>query len=135
MFWGPLGAIAPDFDMIYYYTKDDNQNNHHTYITHLPIFWLGLLLISLLWLRRDKNKSRGPTLAFIFSFSGLIHLVLDTFTGPVYWLAPLFNTSFSFVLTGAQYSTELSYFTSWSFVLELFIIWWAIYLHFKKYFR
>ena len=47
MFWGMFGAIAPDIDLFYYYLIDVYKNSHHTYFTHFPLFWLILLLISL----------------------------------------------------------------------------------------
>ena len=135
MFWGMLGAITPDLDLFYYYMMDVYKTPHHTYPTHLPFFWLILILISILWLRLN-NHSQNPAFAFIFSFNGLIHLILDTFTGSIFWLEPLSSTPFSFVSLDLEYNSwGLNYFAHWAFVLELFIIWWALYLRFRKFRR
>jgi inner membrane protein len=132
MFWGMLGAIAPDADLLYYYTIDDYHHPHHTYLTHLPFFWVTLFLISLLWLHLRDNHSQNQAFAVIFTLSGCIHMVLDTFTGNVFWLAPVFSTPFSFVSTDLEYNSwELNYFTHWTFVLELCIVWWAVFLRFR----
>jgi len=137
IFLGLLGAVAPDFDLIYMAVVEDYQYDHHKYFTHLPVFWLGLLLISVVWLSLSNNLDKNPSLAFIFCFNGFIHMILDTFTGPVFWLAPHHNnTAYSFLLNDVTYgSMDLNYFANWSFVVELFIIWWAIYLHFNKYLK
>ncbi len=133
MFWGMFGAIAPDIDLFYYYLIDVYKNSHHTYFTHFPLFWLILLLISMVWLRLGDNHSQNPAFAFIFAINGLIHMLLDTFTGNIFWLAPFLNTPFSLVSLDLEYNSwELNYFTHWAFVLELFIIWWAVFLRFKK---
>ena len=133
MFWGMLGAITPDIDLLYYYTIDDYQHPHHTYLTHLPFCWLTLLLLSFVWLRLSNNHSQNPAFAFIFALGGVIHMLLDTFTGEIFWLMPFFSTPFSFVSSDREYNSwGLNYFTHWAFVLELFIIWWALFLRFKK---
>jgi hypothetical protein len=41
---GVLGSFAPDFDMAYFYLVDHRQHHHHSYLTHFPIIWFGLLL-------------------------------------------------------------------------------------------
>ncbi|NMW22383.1 MAG: metal-dependent hydrolase [Chlorobiaceae bacterium] len=132
-FLGMLGAIAPDFDLLYAYNIDEFQHNHHTFLTHLPVFWLTLFLISFLWLNLSDKHSQNPAYAFIFSLGGLTHMVLDTFTGAIYWLEPFSNTPFSLTSYDLEYTTlGLSYFAHWAFVLELAIIWWALFLRFKK---
>ena len=131
MLWGMLGAIAPDLDLFYYYTLDVYKTPHHTYLTHFPIFWLILILISIVWLRLSNSQS--PAFAFIFALNGLIHLILDTLTGNVFWLAPFLSTPFSFVSLDLEYNSwKLNYFTHWAFIFELFIIWWAIFLRLKR---
>jgi inner membrane protein len=133
MFWGMLGAIAPDVDLFYYYMIDVYKHSHHTYLTHFPFFWLTLLLLSVLWLLLSKNRDQNPAFAFIFAINGLIHMFLDTFTGNIFWLAPFLNTPFSFVSLDLEYNSwGLNYFTHWAFLLELFIILWAVFLRFRK---
>jgi len=137
LFCGLAGSIAPDMDMFYKYATDDFNTSHRLYVSHLPLVWLALLLFSAVWLSISNKKDKKPVLAVMFFFNGLIHLVFDTFTGEVFWLAP-FNSSFSVILSDVSNnnnSLDWNYFVQWPFVLELIVIWWAIYLHFRKYFR
>lgn len=39
MIAGIVGAIAPDFDMLYFYLVDNRQHHHHSYWSHFPIVW------------------------------------------------------------------------------------------------
>ncbi len=133
MFWGMLGSIAPDLDLFYYYTIDNHQNPHHSYLSHFPLFWLTLLFLSFFWLWLSNNHNQNPAFAFIFAINGLIHMFLDSFTGEIFWLAPFLSTPFSFVSFDLEYNSwGLNYFTHWAFLLELFIIWWAGFLRFRK---
>jgi hypothetical protein len=118
MFWGMLGAIAPDIDMLYYFTNKHTFLTHHQYYTHFPIFWLALLLISLFWLQLHHHRNQNPAAAFIFTFNGFIHTILDTVTGEIWWLAPFVNKPFSFVTD----RSEFTYFTDWTFGIELFLL-------------
>jgi inner membrane protein len=126
-----LGAIAPDIDLLYYFLIDPSQprHYHHTYITHFPIFWLTLLLISVLWLGWLHNRSKNQTRSLIFSLNGFIHTVLDTLTGHISWLAPFMDKPFSLT---ADASAATMYFTRWTFGLELLLILWAFSLWYKS---
>ncbi len=121
IFWGLFGAIAPDTDLLYSLLID--QAYHHNYVTHFPIFWLSLLLISLLWLRLQKTWSKVPALCFIFTLNALIHLILDTVTGHILWLAPFSDKQFSLITESSEGG---HYFTQWGFGLELFLMFWAL---------
>jgi LexA-binding, inner membrane-associated putative hydrolase len=123
MFWGFFGAVAPDTDLLYSLLIDHAY--HHNYVTHFPIFWLTLLLISLLRLPLDKTWSKIPASCFIFTLNGFIHLILDTITGHILWLAPFRNEQFSLI---TESSGGAHYFTQWGFCLELFLIFWALFL-------
>ena len=127
------GAIAPDTDLLYYYLIDyfiiPSPHRHHEYFTHFPIFWLTLLLISTLWLLLGKNHSKYPALSFVVALGGFCHMILDTVTGSVFWLAPFLYTPFTFK---TNHSGEMHYLTQWGFGLELCIIVWAIYLWYSS---
>jgi hypothetical protein len=129
--WGMFGAIAPDIDLLYYFLIDPSQprHYHHKYVTHFPIFWLTLLLISVLWLRRLHNRNKNQAAAFIFALNGFIHTALDTLTGYLFWLAPFMDKPFS-LTTDASASSK--YFTHWTFGLELLLILWAFSLWYKS---
>jgi hypothetical protein len=129
---GLLGAVAPDFDILYFYLVDQRQHHHHTLWPHFPIVWAGLLLASLLWFRARQNRALAA-LAVIFSLNGLVHMVLDTVAGNIWWLMPFVNKPFVLVTVPARYDPWwLSFIFHWTFVFELAIIAWAVYLWRRK---
>jgi hypothetical protein len=118
--WGMIGAIAPDFDLIYCFFIDQAHRHHHQYFTHFPLFWLTLVLISFLWLRFDHKHGRSSALAFIFTLNGFIHTILDTAVGYMYVLKPFVDMDKPFTLA--------NHIPMDSHYLELFIFLWALYL-------
>lgn len=119
MFWGLLGAIAPDFDLLYFFLIDHQQHHHHLYFPHLPIVWLALFSLSLLWFRHDRQHG---SLALIFSINGFIHLLLDSVVGDVWWLAPVIDKPYAlFHIEALHQPWWLNFLLHWSFLLELII--------------
>lgn len=122
MLAGMLGAIAPDLDMIYFYLVDQRQHNHHTYFTHFPVVWAGMLLVSIAW-RRGMPESSVGMLATVFSLNGLIHLCLDTVVGRIWWLAPFNDQAFWLFTVPALYRPWwLNFLLHWSFLFEVTIV-------------
>ena len=119
-FWSMVGSIAPDFDLFYFFFMDDTPGHHHEYITHFPLFWFALLMLSVEWMQLDRCRSQKPVLAVIFTLNGFIHMILDTCTGNVFWLAP-------FVTPNLGFSFKPYIPISQGF-LEYFIFLWAMYL-------
>ncbi|MCU7920528.1 MAG: metal-dependent hydrolase [Candidatus Thiodiazotropha sp. (ex Epidulcina cf. delphinae)] len=129
---GVLGAIAPDLDMLYFYLVDNGQRHHHTYWSHYPVVWLGLLAASVGWHRLALNKSR-TILAIVFSAGGFMHLLLDTIVGDIWWLAPFLNQPYAMFTVPALYTPWwLNFILHWSFALELLLTLWAIVLWRRK---
>ncbi len=125
---GLLGAVAPDFDIPYFYLIDQHQHHHHTFWPHFPILWASLLLASLAWFHLT-HRGQPAALAVIFSANGLIHMMLDTVVGNIWWFAPFVNQPFALFTIPAHYSHWwLNYIFHWTFIFELAIIAWAIYL-------
>lgn len=125
---GVLGGIAPDLDMFYFYLIDNRQNHHHTYWPHYPILWLVILAISSTWFKLAANKS-GAALALIFSISGLIHMLLDSIVGDIWWFAPIIDKPYTMFTVKAFYKPWwLNFILHWSFVLEILLLGWAYYL-------
>lgn len=118
--WGMLGAIAPDFDLLWYLFIDHRQHHHHSYISHFPVTWLLAMAASLLWRRRN---ARAGALAFSFSLGGFSHMILDTVMGGIRWLAPWSDTTYVFFVPTQDYvALWWFYFLfHWSFKLELAI--------------
>jgi hypothetical protein len=126
-----LGSIFPDFDWFYFLWIDHREHHHHTYWTHLPIVWISLTLASLLWMRLRRDSAL-PKLAFMFSLNGFLHLVLDTFTGPVWWLAPFSNESYSlFTISQYYHPWWLNFILHWSFLLEVALVAAAVVVYVK----
>lgn len=127
-----LGAIAPDMDYLYLYLFDPRNYDHHLYVTHFPLFWAVLLASS--WLLLLANKTGGKALLFfIFALNGFIHMVLDTVTGHIFWLAPFSYRIFSGLWLMKEYAPGFeSRFPNWHYALEALIILWSIILFLKS---
>ena len=122
---GIIGALAPDLDLLYFFIVDHRQQHHHKYFSHWPIFWLGLAVGSAMWLRVSHAKSR-VFLVFVFCLGGLLHIVLDSVVGDVWWLAPFVDQPFSLFSVRAVFKPWwLNFILHWSFALELAICGWA----------
>jgi LexA-binding, inner membrane-associated putative hydrolase len=124
IFSGMIGAIAPDFDMIYFFFKDHVLHHTHRFYSHYPFVWFSLLLISLLWMLFNNYQSQNPALAVIFTLNGFFHLILDTIEGQIYWLARPGTVGHSFGIEPYIPWTSAS--------IELFILLGALCLWSKK---
>ncbi len=133
-FWaGIFGSVAPDLDMAYFYFVDHRRHLHHTYWTHFPIVWAGLLLISLVWFRASSGGRKGA-ISTIFTLCGFIHLLLDSIVGNIWWFAPFIDRPFTLFSVPALYRPWwLNFLLNWSFALELVIVAWAVYIWRKGY--
>lgn len=119
IFFGILGAIAPDFDFLYYIFSPRGQG-HHAYITHFPVFWATLLAFSYVCLKIDNKRHQWPSMSVVFTFSGFIHIVLDTLVGHIFWLDPFVDM---------KNPVSFAEYIPWdSGFLELFVFLLAIYL-------
>ena len=118
---GMAGAIAPDFDLAYFYLFDERQHHHHTYLTHFPIVWLALLAAAMWWFRSTRFQFL-PALALVFSLNGFVHMVLDSIVGDIAWLAPWQMRFFSlFDIRPVYDAWWLNFLLHWSFALEVVI--------------
>jgi hypothetical protein len=122
MFAGILGGIFPDFDFIYHIFIDSDRTPHHSYLTHLPMFWLSLWLM-LFALGQWLKDRRFFALTTTFCLCAMLHLVLDTLTGVIYWFAP-FNRMGLNVFTVADVHVwwVRNYTDHWTFLIEIFIV-------------
>lgn len=129
---GMLGAVAPDFDMLYFYLVDNRQTHHHRYFAHWPIVWFVMALACLLW-QRLQPASRQATAALVFSLGGILHLLLDSFVGDIWWLAPFVDRPFALFSVPALYKPWwLNFVLHWSFAAELAIWAWALLLYRRR---
>jgi len=128
MLAGMLGAIAPDFDLAWFYLIDQRQTDHHGYFTHYPAFWLSLLAVSWVWY--GEAERRGSVALWCnFSLNGFLHLCLDSIVGGIQWLAPFDHQSYSLVTVAAVHKPWwLNFLVHWTMLLEAAIVLWALYL-------
>ena len=125
---GITGAVAPDIDWLYYFFIDNEKHLHHTYWTHYPIVWAGLLLLFSVWYRYIPNNP-SVLAGIIFSAAGLMHIILDSIVGDILWFAPFTNESFALFSVPELYKPWwLNYVLHWTFSLVLLLTFWAIFL-------
>ncbi|WP_213794304.1 metal-dependent hydrolase [Klebsiella aerogenes] len=129
---GLVGAIAPDFDLFWCYLIDHAQRHHHLYFTHWPLLWLVTLAVFLLLGRVTRNNKIAVT-GVVFCLNGIVHLVLDTVVGDVWWLMPFVNQPYALFKVSALYQPWwLNFFLHWSFMLELALTGAAVWLWWYK---
>jgi len=126
---GILGALAPDFDMVYFHLIDHRQTLHHKYFTHWPIVWLPLAAITALWFNRAR-QSKAAFLSLIFCLGGVLHVMLDSFVGDIWWFAPFVDQSYAMFSVPARFKPWwVSFILHWSFAVEIAICIWALLIY------
>lgn len=132
IFSAVLGSILPDFDLIYFYLIDHRQTHHHKYITHWPLLWISLVFISYLIYAFSSHKKLGLLSLIAFS-SCMIHIILDTVVGDIWWFFPLIDKPFALFTVNALYKPWwLNFILHWSFALELVICSFAAFIYIKR---
>jgi len=118
---GLIASIAPDFDLAYFYLIDNRQHPHHSYWTHIPIFWVGIYALLVYPVYRLFNRL-GVKLLSLFLICGLLHMVLDSIASGIKWLYP-FNTDYHGIwrIPSVYDWWVANYLFHWTFVLEIVI--------------
>jgi hypothetical protein len=122
MIVGVLGGIFPDFDFIYHIFVDSARTPHHSYLTHMPFFWISTWLVLTLfaWMRKSRFFYALSTL---FCLNALLHLGLDTLTGVIYWFSPLSHKGINVFKVADIHLWWVQNFTyHWTFLFEVFIV-------------
>jgi hypothetical protein len=126
------GALVPDLDMFYYYLVDHGKVHHHRYVTHWPIVWIGLSAGCALWLRFASDKKHA-LLALMFCFGAVMHMVLDTMVGDIWWFAPFVDKPYAlFTVPSLFQPWWLNFILHWSFAVELVLLVWALLVYRKR---
>jgi hypothetical protein len=129
LFWGLFGAVAPDIDHIYLLLFNPRQPDHHLYFPHYPVFWFSLLFLSWCLLVISKKNEQNSSLFFLFSLEGTTHMILDSVSRHIYWLAPLSSRIFSIEhLIHLRMPWFIERYPYWELSLEASILVWAAYL-------
>ena len=125
--FGVFCSVLPDFDLLYFYTVDNRQHLHHSYWTHIPIFWAlvaGLVYSVCRWV----FKKRYGFICLILLLNTWLHLTLDTVAGGIYWFYPLSDVNIQWMHITARYEWWVfNYIIHWTFLLEICIILAAVY--------
>jgi len=126
---GLMGSIFPDIDLIYFYLIDARQNNHHSYISHIPFYYLTLyLFVSVLFL--ITGNKRNLMISSVFMLGVLLHLILDTVAGGIIWYYPIYEQYVTLSVVKEKYNWwVLNFILHWSFVLELVIIIFSLFVY------
>jgi hypothetical protein len=129
MFWGVFGSIAPDLDMVYFHLVDGGRVHHHKYFSHYPVLWLALAVIAAVFCLGHSARGKVGIYALVFAVAGFCHLMLDTIVGDIWWFAPFVDQPFALATVPAIYKPWwLNFFLHWSFLLEIAVIVWAVWL-------
>jgi hypothetical protein len=129
---GISGAVAPDLDMAYFHLVDHRQTHHHKYVTHWPLLWITLAAAFALWFSWQK-RSRAAFLGLVFSLGGVLHMVLDSFVGDIWWFAPFIDKSYALFNVPARFKPWwLNFVLHWSFAAEAGILVWALLLYRRR---
>lgn len=91
---GLLAATLPDFDLLYFHLVDHRGHNHHSYWTHLPLFWL-VLLLPVYALATARRRPALRWACGILFCNVLLHCVLDSIASGIQWLYPLSRQYFA----------------------------------------
>ena len=120
-----LGAVFPDIDLVYFFLIDHQQVHHHRYFLHWPIFWIVLWLILFASLKLKQCKlfhTRQSFLALLFCSAAILHVILNTLAGDIWWFAPFIDQPYALFKIKAQYSPWwLNFIFHWSFWVEIFV--------------
>ena len=122
MFLGILGSVVPDLDMFYFHLVDHGQHTHHSYWTHIPVYWIAILILGYLVATILRSRTLVAAIT-IFIGCVLIHLLLDTFAGGIQWLHPFSDKYFHIFTIPARYDYWLwNYVFHWTALVEISVI-------------
>jgi inner membrane protein len=129
LYAGLVGSLLPDSDMFYFYVIDHQQHLHHSYWTHMPIFWTVIGLLALIFIVVSNQKRFLPYLA-VGEACIFLHLFLDTIVGKVRWLYPISSRDFFLFKVPAVHGWYVwNFFLHWTFLFEIFAWIAAIYVY------
>lgn len=128
---GLIASIAPDFDLAYFHLIDNRQHPHHSYWTHIPIYWVGIYSILLYPVYKWSGRI-GVKLLSLFLLCGLLHMSLDSFASGIKWLYPFDKSYFGLWRVPSIHDWWVAnYLFHWTFLIELVITSTALFVFFK----
>ena len=116
---GVIGAIFPDIDLLYQMVFDPGCVSHHLYCTHFPLFWIAVWS-TLFAVGMILKTPRLVIAGSIFCANSLLHCVLDTLTGEIYWFAPFSHIGLNvFTVANVHVWWVRNYVDHWTFLVEI----------------
>ncbi|WP_299141530.1 metal-dependent hydrolase [uncultured Tateyamaria sp.] len=125
VFWSVLaGAVLPDLDMLRFFFVDDGAVHHHTYLTHDPTLWLGVLILGFVFTSR---------VGIGVGIGTMLHMLLDTIAGAIIWgFGPLSVSGPIVTVPATQDHWVLSFVLHWTFAVELVLCAAATYVFLRR---
>ncbi|MGD8926882.1 MAG: metal-dependent hydrolase [Thioalkalispiraceae bacterium] len=118
---GLLASIAPDFDLAYFHLIDHRAHPHHSYWTHIPVYWISIYAF-LSYPVYKLSGRRSLKLLTVILLSGLLHMTLDSVASGIKWLYPFDNAYFGLWRIPAVHDWWVAnYLFHWTFLIELVI--------------
>jgi len=122
LLFGLVCSVLPDIDLFYFYLFDHRQHPHHTYWTHIPLFWILFTGFLFFMAKAVSNRNWGLWLTILLLNTEL-HMILDSVAGGIYWLYPVNSVKYRLFEVTARYDWwVLNYIFHWTFMMELLII-------------
>jgi inner membrane protein len=130
---GLAASVLPDVDLLYFYLVDHRRHVHHTYLPHLPGFWL---LVLAAWtaglILSRSNRVRWLALG-VAGLNVFLHLVLDTLAGGIEWAWPFSRTAFVVATVPRHYEPwYLNFVLHWTFWCEVALVVAALVMLFRR---
>lgn len=118
---GLIASITPDLDLFWFYLVNERKTNHHDFVFHWPVFWIGLALLSWFVFRLLKLRGAGVFIGVALA-NLMLHMILDSVAAEIYWLSPLADFQVNLVEVPARYDWWVwNFVLHWTFLVELSI--------------
>ncbi|PST22026.1 metal-dependent hydrolase [Mesorhizobium plurifarium] len=118
---GLIFSVLPDLDLLYFYFADGRRTPHHDYLTHSPIFWLGVAALTAATLIL-AGRRRYIFFVWVALANVMMHLFLDSIAADIRWFHPFAETRFNLVEVPARFEPwYLNFILHWTFAAEIAI--------------
>lgn len=122
---GLFASILPDLDLFYQHFIDHHLHGHHSYWTHIPIYWVGIYFVMLVLVYK-WGQQKLQLLVHVMFAGVMSHMLLDSVTSGIKWLYPFDNHYIGLWrlwLIPSRYDWwVLNYITHWTFIYELALL-------------
>lgn len=119
---GLVCATLPDFDLLYFHFVDERRHNHHSYWTHIPIWWAMSLLPIYAWALWRRRRTVSVACAVVLC-NVWLHCALDSLASGIQWFYPLSERYFALLpLPGDDHWWSKRFVLNFCALVELSII-------------